>query len=200
MSNYYLKIRISSKTPWKARKELRQYKSKVIFWDDIELMQYKGFRYIPTIVYTADFIAEDPSDFLFSRIGLPNSYFEEIIKTFMELRQKVSVRIVRPKRRGEYALWPNDVLNLNEVREEVNRLVTYPLLSKENPEDRRIVEKPLRSSSTWYKEIPFDEKIDREIEFENEVVRNYGIYFSRLIDISARYPAAKFWLYVETPG
>jgi hypothetical protein len=28
MSNYYLKLRISSKVPWKAREELKQYKSK----------------------------------------------------------------------------------------------------------------------------------------------------------------------------
>lgn len=202
MSNYYIKLRISGKTPWRARKELKQYKSKTIFWTDIELMQYKGLKYVPTIVYTATFIAKKPSDFLFSKIGLPPSYFEEIIKVFKELKQRVDVRIMRPvsRPRGAHALWPNDVFNLNKVREEVNRLSTYPLLSKEDPEDRRIVEKPLRLSSTWYEEIPFDEKIDREIEFENEVERDYGNYFSMLLDISTRYPAAKFWLYVETPG
>lgn len=202
MSNYYLKLRISSRTPWKARKELKQYKSKIISWTEVELMQYKGLKYIPTIVYTASFIAEDPSDFLLSNIGLPPSYFEEIIKTFKELKRRINVRSVKPvsRPRGEYALWPNDVLNLKEVQDEVYRLVTYPLLSKENPDDRKIATRLLASGFLRDEEMEPKEKVDRKIEFENECVRDIGSHFLNLIDISKKYPAAKFWLYVETPG
>jgi hypothetical protein len=196
MSNYYLKLRISSKSPWKARKELKQYKSKSFFWIETELMQYKGLKYVPTIVYTASFIAEEPSDFLSSYIGLPPSYFEEIIKMFRELKQRIDVRIVRPKGRAEYALWSNDVLKLKEVQNEVHRLVTHPLLFKEDPDDRKMAMRLLAHSSLKDEEMELEEKIDREIEFENECVRDIGSYFLNLIDISKKYPSARFWWYV----
>jgi hypothetical protein len=44
--------------------------------------------------------------------------------------------------------------------------------------------------------MELEEKIDREIEFENKCVRDIGSYFLNLIDISKKYPSARFWWYV----
>jgi hypothetical protein len=103
--------------------------------------------------------------------------------------------------KADYALWPNDVLNLRKIQDEVDRLANGDLLSKENPEDRRIAEKLLPYTHWYEKEkLTFEEKIDKVIESENKWSKDFASYFLKLIDISKRYPSAKFWLYVETPG
>jgi hypothetical protein len=202
MSHYYLRIRVSSKTPREARKELKEVKYKrPIWWTDIEVLQLKGLKYMPTIIYAASGVPKRPSEFLPSRIGLSLSHFEEVIKVFEELRQKVNVRIVRSWSRADYALWPNDVLSLRKVQDEVNWLAKGDLLSREDSEDRKIAEKLLPHINWYEKEkLTLEEKINKVIESENEWSKDFANYFLKLIDISKRYPSAKFWLYIETPG
>jgi len=88
---------------------------------------------------------------------------------------------VRPKGRAKYALWPNDALNLRNVQDEVDRLANGDLLSKENPEDRKIAEKLLPRIYWNEKEkLTFEEKIDKVIGSENEWSKDFASYFLKL--------------------
>ncbi|MGQ9597544.1 MAG: hypothetical protein ACUVQY_07315 [Thermoproteota archaeon] len=100
MSNHYLELRVSSKTPWRARKELKKLAINwIIDWYVVGFMQHKGFKYIPAILYNAAIVEEtaatyllpsiEPSRYLPRRIGLSLSHFEEVVEAFKELEQNL---------------------------------------------------------------------------------------------------------------
>jgi len=205
--NYILRLRISSKSPSKAKEELRQIKELWFDGDITEILHLKGFKYIPMILHTCVFIAMEPSEYMSSfslihKMNLPYSYFEEIHRLFNLLRQKINVKIKRGvgerSKRTECAFWPEEILDLKEVRDEINRLIAQTLLSKDDPEDRKTVEKLIwHYSFEEGKRMAYDERIDKVMEVLNKKGKKLGEFFSKALEIRTKYPEAKFWFEVE---
>lgn len=212
MIDHSVTIKVSIKTPWNVLKEVKKIGSVRFFWPDIELMQLKGLRYIPSIIYTSNFLSSDSSKyrnpFPEFEVELPPSQIEEVNRTFELLRQKVSVKIVTREfyRKGEFhkeesVKWPAEVLDLKEVQDEINRLATSSLLSKDNPEDRKMAEEfGLRTDLfEWFgrkgKET-LDEKIDATIEYENEKGKKIADFFLNVLEIHRKYPDARLWFHM----
>ncbi|MCX8183622.1 MAG: hypothetical protein N3F08_04310, partial [Crenarchaeota archaeon] len=198
MSDYYLKLRISSENPWRIRRELKKLGCLWFAWDSVEIMQLKGLKYIPTILNTGCYVSIFPEDYR-RTVKFPLSYSEETIRMFDLLRQRVNVKIMKqPGTRVEKALWPKEIIELREVEDEINRLSILSFLSKDNPEDRKIAEiyasYPIGGDE--FKNKTLDEKIDALIRIENQKMRDFAEYFSKAREIHKRYSDAKFWFYV----
>jgi hypothetical protein len=201
MTEFHLVIEVSSKASKRARKELEQLESAWVDWDNVQMMQLRGLKYVPTILYTGEAIFDDPLEYRFEPfaigIGLPSSYFEEVGRVFNSLMEKVKVRLRRKNEMVKHALWPSETLNLKEVQDEVNWLVTKALMSRENPEDRKLVEKLLPHIHLRNEEkLTLEEKIDRMIEIENKRSRELGSFLLKALEIHKKYHGSKFWLYV----
>ncbi|MEM2941034.1 MAG: hypothetical protein QW304_05735 [Thermoproteota archaeon] len=211
MIDHSVTIKVSIRTPWKALNEGKKIGSVWFSWPDIEMMQLKGLRYIPSIIYTSNFLSSDSSKyrnpFPEFEVELPPSHLEEVNRTFELLRQKVGVKIVEREfhRKGEFykeesIKWPVEILDLKEVQGEINQLATSPLLSKDNPEDRKMAEE-LGSRTDLFKwfgrrgKETLDEKIDATIEYENEKGKKIADFFLKVLEIHRKYPDARIWFY-----
>ncbi|MCX8183621.1 MAG: hypothetical protein N3F08_04305 [Crenarchaeota archaeon] len=90
--------------------------------DYLGIMHLKGFKYIPTILHTGNFIALKPSEYMYPifplKIDLPLSYFEEIDRIFNLLKRKVNIRTRRHEAGGAKtaAMWSNEVLNFKVIQ------------------------------------------------------------------------------------
>jgi hypothetical protein len=202
MTEFHLVIEVSSKTSKRARKELEQLESAWVDWDNVQMMQLRSLKYVPTILYTSEAIFDDPLEYRFESfaigIGLPSSYFEEVGRVFNSLMERVKVRLRRKNEMVKHALWPSETLDLKEVQDEVNWLVTKALMSRENPEDRKLAEKflPYLHYINLDEKLTFDEKIDKVIEDENEWSKELGSFLSKASEAHKKHPNARFWLYV----
>jgi hypothetical protein len=202
MSWHSVTIRLSFMTPWSALSELNKVVVPQFLWTSIELMQLKGLKYIPAIIYTGNFISSDSSKyskpFLDYEVGLPSLCLEEINRAFELLKRKVDVKIATREFRKEYAKWPIKVLDLKEVRDEINQLVAKPLLSKEVPEDRMIAKKlGLGGGLLDLNDVHHDEKIDAVIEKMNKSVREIADFFLKILEIYKKYPNTKLLFHTE---
>jgi len=199
MTEFRLNLWVSDRVPSRVRKELKQLLVR-FDWSTIGIMQLKGFKYIPTLLYTgwstASGFSAGSIRLLVSRMmSLPLSYFEEIDKTFDSLRHKVDIRI-KKEERWESALWPSEILDLKEVQDEVNWLTKRDLLLKKDLEDRRLAEKILPDFWIYDEKLTLDEKIDKVIEIENKWGKELGNFFSKTFELHTKCPDAKFWFHV----
>jgi hypothetical protein len=180
--------------------ELQQIESVWFHWSDVEALQLKGFKYIPMIIYTGDRLQDSPLEYKESFIGsplnLPLPYYEEIYMLFNSMRERLKVRIVRAiEGRGKRALWPCEILDLKEVQDEINRLATRELLSKEDPQDTEVAKRLLRWFS--HKESKLEENMNRTIEITNWSGKKFGEFFMKALEIRRKYPNARFWFSLE---
>jgi hypothetical protein len=199
MTTFSLRIEISSRCSQRARTELQQIESVWFHWSDVKALQLKGFKYIPMIIYTGDRLQDSPLEYKESFIGsplsLPLPYYEEIYMLFNSMREKLKVRIVRAiEGRGMRALWPCEILDLKEVQDEINRLASQTLLSKEDPQDmevaKRLFGRPLGKE-------PTPEDINRIIDGTNWSGKKFGEFFMKALEIHRKYPNARFWFSLE---
>lgn len=202
MTQFVLGIKVSSKCSQNARRELEQLDKKGLWfgWSDVEALQLKDFKYIPMIIYTGHYICDSPLGYKESFIGfdlnLPLPYYEEVYKLFNFLRKKIKVRIVRAiSARGKRALWPCEILDSKKMQDEINRLATQPLLSKNDPQDIEIAKRLLR----WFsnRESTPEEKISYAIEVTNQFGKEFGDFFTKTLEIHKKHPKAKFWFSLE---
>jgi hypothetical protein len=111
------------------------------------------------------------------------------------MREKLKVRIVRAiEGRGMRALWPCEILDLKEVQDEINRLASQTLLSKEDLLDmevaKRLFGRPLGKE-------PTPEDINRIIDGTNWSGKKFGEFFMKALEIRRKYPNARFWFSLE---
>jgi hypothetical protein len=83
MTEFHLVIEVSSKVSKRARKELKQLKSAWVDWDNVQMMQLRGLKYVPTILYTSEAILDDPLKYRYepfsaTGIGLPIIFFTPV--------------------------------------------------------------------------------------------------------------------------
>jgi len=185
MTTFSLRIEISSRCSQRARTELQQIESVWFHWSDVKALQLKGFKYIPMIIYTGDRLQDSPLEYKESFIGsplsLPLPYYEEIYMLFNSMREKLKVRIVRAiEGRGKRALWPCEILDLKEVQDEINRLASQTLLSKEDPQDMEVAKRLLRWFS--HKESTLEENMNRTIETMNWRGKKFGDFFMKALE------------------
>jgi len=209
MTQLVLGIKASSRCSRKAREEIERLDKEGLWfgWSDVKALQLKGFKYIPMLIHTCHIIRNDedlreireaslPMS-LFFGYDLPFSYFEETYRLFNSLREKIKVRtrFVRLLRgRGMRALWPCEILDLKEVQDEINRLASQTLLSKEDLLDmevaKRLFGRPLGKE-------PTPEDINRIIDGTNWSGKKFGEFFMKALEIRRKYPNARFWFSLE---
>ena len=210
MTQLVLGIKASSRCSRKAREEIERLDKEGLWfgWSDVKALQLKGFKYIPMLIHTCHTIHNDEdlreiceaslSMSLFFGYDLPFSYFEEIYMLFNSMREKIKVRtrFVRLLRgRGMRALWPCEILDLKEVQDEINRLASQTLLSKEDPQDMEVAKRLLRWFS--HKESTLEENMNRTIETMNWRGKKFGEFFMKALEIHRKYPKARFWFNLE---
>jgi len=198
MTQLVLGIKASSRCSRKAREEIERLDKEGLWfgWSDVEALQLKGFKYIPMIIYTGDRLQDSPLEYKESFIGsplnLPLPYYEEIYMLFNSMREKLKVRIARAiEGRGKRALWPCEILDLKEMQDEVNRLATRELLSKEDPQDMEVAKRLLR----WFSKE--ESTLDHAIDDTNRSGKKFGEFFMKALEIRRKYPNARFWFNLE---
>jgi len=79
MTEFHLVIEVSSKASKRTKRELEQLESVWVDWDNIQMMQLTGLKYVPTILYTSKTIFDDPLEYRYepfaTGIGLPIIFF-----------------------------------------------------------------------------------------------------------------------------
>lgn len=188
MTMYTFTIKISRGTSGEARRELKALKSMWI-GSAVRFMLNKGLRYVPTIVLTAKSLTNCP---------------QELLNIFGWLKQKADVKVIRHyvgKEYWEQALWPPEVLEIKEVRDEIARLADRDFLSKDDPEDVKLVRNYiLRENVMRFEDLTLEQKVNIWIDEVNDACRKWSRYFLKALDIHRRYPDVKFWFYVQSPG
>jgi hypothetical protein len=188
MTVYTFTIKISSGTSREARREL---KALGCIWigSAIRFMLDKGLRYVPTVVLTAKSLS---------------NCSQELLDIFEWLRQRTDVKIIRRYAGTAYweqAIWPPGVLEIKEVNNEITRLAARNLLSKDNSEDAKLVRNYILSENVMrFEDLTVEQKVNIWIDDVNEASRKWSNYFLKALDIHRRYPTAKFWFYVQSPG
>jgi len=156
--------------------------------DEFEVMFKKGLRYIPTIFLTA-----------FKIRWLMRSNVRVV---YNKLKRKVKVEVKdRCHDTDNYtarrAFWPCEVLDLKEVQDEVGVLTGGALLSRDKPEDRKIVEQAIKWLGEDERKMPIEEVVDRNIGFLNACIQGIGFFLTRSTEFHRKHPDARFWFYVE---
>jgi hypothetical protein len=91
-----------------------------------------------------------------------------------------------------------EVLDLEEVRKELEILLTRELFSKDNPEDRRIAEEDIKRTDLAIGEegMKSEQRIDSRIDFFNRNMRKWGEFFKEVYEVYKQYNV-KMWLHIE---
>ncbi|MGB9718650.1 MAG: hypothetical protein ACPL4E_09480 [Thermoproteota archaeon] len=149
--------------------------------DEFEVLWRKGLRHMSTILATA-------YDLKFSKR-------EGMKEVYEKLRRKVKVwvRSGNPWGFSNYVVtrvfWPCEILDLKEVQDEIKVLTSGPLLSMDNPEDRRLVEQATKR--------PSKELIDRNMDELNICANSTVDFLTKSAEFHHKYPKFRFWFYVE---
>jgi len=187
-------VKPAPKSPRKIREKLKHMSMPAIgsSW----LMKSKGLKYIPAIIDSAFAYGEKE--------------VEEVKKDpyVSELMVKVDVVIkkypddIRIDRKtygpGLKFFWPVEVLEVEEVRKELEILLTRELFSKDNPEDRKIAEEDIKRFGLpigWEKMEP-EQRINQDIDFFNGNMRKWGEFFKEVYEVYKQYNV-KMWLHIE---
>jgi len=154
-------------------------------------MKKKGIKYILEIIRAALACGENELNEVCAK-----SLVAQLMKEV-----KVVIRCSRDSIRTEFSpriFWPVEVLDVKEVKDDVETLTTNDLLSKNDPEDRKIGEKELLEDIVPSKEeekMTPEQRIDAEIDFRNRNLRAWGDFFKRAYEIHKQYNA-EFWFHV----
>lgn len=181
--------------------------------DDTWLMMQKGLKYIPSILDSMFFsigkiLHRLHLDWEFKGCSFMRDY--EAVKKEMksiypyaaELMEKVKVKI-----RGDRffqkmsggirygLLWPVEVVGLKEVANEVDFLLKGDMFSKDSPEDRKLIEKRMKSICLPSKELKtHDQFVEEQILSFNEYMKCWGEFFKRAYEIHQKYKAEMWFL------
>ncbi|MEM3449561.1 MAG: hypothetical protein QXU11_05805 [Thermoproteota archaeon] len=153
-----------------------------------EVMWQKKLRHLATILATA-------YDIKFSKQSGMKEVYDQL-----RLKVKVWVRNNPPWGYSDYivrrAFWPCEILDLKEVQDEIGILTRGELLSKDNPEDREIVQQSIKWLDEKEKQMPIEKTIDEKIGFLNAYIRDIGTFLARSTEFHHKYPKKRFWFYV----
>lgn len=200
MGEIYLRLRIPKKNPRAVREALGGLRA-LFDYDILEIMQRKGLKYIPMIFYTSHFVLDDPSEYEheYAFLDLPASCFEEMVRLFNSVRQRLNVKIRKTREGVRYALWPSEVLGLKEVQDEINWLAMHEMISKNDPKDRGFAKKSRERSKAAvgnYEKATEDE-IDEYIEFMSVAFRELSDFFLKALEVYKKYQKSRFWFYLD---
>ncbi|MBO3754690.1 MAG: hypothetical protein FGF53_07445 [Candidatus Brockarchaeota archaeon] len=89
-------------------------------------------------------------------------------------------------------------MEVKEVEEELEMLLTKTFFSNDNPEDRAIAEEYIRRTGVGYREeqMTQEQRIDHRIPLMNAYLREWGEFFKRAYEIYKRHNV-KMWFHVE---
>lgn len=193
MTEYWMVIKPAPKTPKRIKERLKKISMSAIgsSWR----MKSKGLKYIPAIIDSAfawgereiEEVKKDPVvSYLMSRVEV------------MIMRCRDNIR-VNPKTMGPdlKIFWPVEVLDVEEVRSELEILLTKNLFSKDNPEDRRIAEEDIKRTGLAIGEelMEPEQRIDYCIDFMNENMKKWGKFFMEAYDIHKQFNV-KMWFHI----
>ncbi|MEM4169492.1 MAG: hypothetical protein QXZ66_03100 [Thermoproteota archaeon] len=194
MTEYWMVIKPMPKAPRKIREELK--KIYIVLAGESWLMEKKGLKYIPAIIRSA---------YAYGEKEVEEAKKNPIVS---ELMSKVDVMIkkypdnirVDPKtlRSGLKIFWPVEVLEIKEVKDELEMLLTKTFFSKDNPEDRMIAEEYIKRTGVSYQEEQMtpDQRITYRIDFMNGFMKEWGEFFKRVYEIHRQHNI-KMWFHVE---
>ncbi len=188
---------------------------------DSWLMMRKGFKYLPEIIDSAAFslarllkLYNIDFDYGIYRLIRNPDMVKKGIKGMYphaaELMEKVNVKIKKIKGLdyGEYYFcWPVNVVGLEEVMGEVERLLEKNMFSKDNLEDRRMIEELeekfnidviISREELKDREPTHDDFIDKHIEYENKQMKWWGEFFKGAHEIHRKYNVEMWFLVVST--
>jgi len=199
-------IIVPEDAPPEARKELEDLESQT--YNDIcaiigiPFMLHKGLKYIPTIIawafkeggsYGFDYL--DPE-------GKVSKWHSRLMReVYNELASKVDVRIEEHAEGGRGAVWPCEVLDLKEVQDEATLLAKSDkiLVRIENKSDyKMLLKRAAAHTGDWWKKIPFEERIRKHMELENNYFRAWGNFFLKALELHRKYPNVRFWFKTES--
>jgi len=193
MTEYWIVVKPAPKTPRKIRERLKHISmSAVGSWR----MKSKGLKYIPAIIDSA---------YAWGEKEVEEAKKDPIVSYLMG---KVEVMIKKcrdniranPETLGPdfKIFWPVEVLDLEEVRKELEILLTRELFSKDNPEDRRIAEEDIKRTglAIGEEEMKSEQRIDSRIDFFNRNMRKWGEFFKEVYEVYKQYNV-KMWLHIE---
>lgn len=93
--------------------------------------------------------------------------------------------------------WSCKILDLKKVQDEIGILTKGDLLSKDNPEDRKIVQQAIKWLHERDRQKPFERVIDENIDFLNLCIHKTRAFLARSTEFHRKHPETKFWFYVE---
>lgn len=194
MTEYWMVIKLEPKTQSKIREELRKM-HKTLFGESW-LMEKKGLKYVPAIIRSASAYGEKEVEEV-----KKNQYVSELMCKVNVIIKKYPDNIrVDPKTLGSGLkfFWPVEVLDVKEVKDELEMLLTKKFFSKENLEDRMIAEEYIKRTGVSYEEeqMTHEQRINDRIDFMNTLLREWGEFFKRAYDIYRQYNV-KMWFHVE---
>ncbi|MGB9718653.1 MAG: hypothetical protein ACPL4E_09495 [Thermoproteota archaeon] len=168
----------------------------------VQYMLHKGLKYIPTIIMMA--CDAEVGSYGDTKMEVSREHEELVLKLFLELEGKVNVRMEKIIGDGtEGAVWPCEILDMKEVRDEAMLLATSDeiLLSTDTIRDywimRRNIEVEIHRSLTRREKKKLQpEEIRREMEIVNNYLRKWGNFFLKAMEIHRKYPDVRFWFYV----
>ncbi len=181
MTEYWMVIKPEPKASRRVREEVR--KMHTVLAGEDWLMEKKGLRYIPAIIRSA---------YAYGRKEVEEAKKDPIVS---ELMSKVNVMIkkspdnIRIDREtygsGLKFFWPVEVLEVKEVKDELEMLLMKSFFSKDNPEDRRIAEEYIKRTGLSYGEEQMtpEQRIDDRIPYMNAYLRECGEFFERAYEI-----------------
>jgi hypothetical protein len=186
-------VKPAPKTPRKIREKLKHMSmSAVGSWR----MKSKGLKHIPAIIDSA---------YAWGEKEVEEAKKDPIVSYLMG---KVEVMIKKcrdniranPETLGPdfKIFWPVEVLDLEEVKKELQTLLTTNLFSKDNPEDRKIAEEDIKRTglSIGEEEMEPEQRIDSRIDFMNRDMKAWGEFFKEVYEVYKQHNI-KMWLHIE---
>jgi len=194
MTEYWMVIKLEPKMRRKIREELR--KMYMILAGESWLMEKKGLKYIPAIINSAYAYGEKEVE-----EAKKNQYVSELMSKVDVVIKKYpdNIRIDRKTYGpGLKFFWPVEVLEMEEVKKELEILLTRELFSKDNPEDRKIAEEYIRRTGVSYQEehLTPEQRIAYRIDFVNGFMKEWGKFLKRIYEIYKQHNI-KMWLHIE---
>ncbi|MGC8831664.1 MAG: hypothetical protein ACP5PQ_03690 [Thermoproteota archaeon] len=163
----------------------------------VQYMLHKGLKYIPTIIM----MACNPwgSSYGDTGMNVSRKKKEVVLGIFKDLEKKVKVKIEHDPPFVWGAVWPCEILDMKEVRDEAMLLATSDeiLLSTDTIRDywimRRNIEVEIHRSLTRREKKKLQpEEIRREMEIVNNYLRKWGNFFLKAMEIHRKYPDVRF--------
>ncbi|MEM3649060.1 MAG: hypothetical protein QW506_07870 [Thermoproteota archaeon] len=199
MTEYWMVIKFGPKTPKKIKEKWRKnyyMKHYLPLVGEDWLMEKKGFKYIPTIIssvyaYGEKEVEEAKKNPIVSELM---SKVDVVIKKYPD-----NIRIdPKTQGRGPKFFWPVEVLEIKEVKDELEMLLTKTFFSKDNPKDRMIAAEYIKRTGVSHREEQMtpEQRIDNRVSFMNAYLKELGEFLKRAYEFSKQHNV-KMWFHIE---